>query len=268
MTESQAKPNPRANMIRRIKALLSKTIENGATEAEAMSALAKAQEMMNAYGLTQDALEAEAFVKAHYEGRAHRNAKWGRELSWGVGQFTGAFAWFPKDKPHGVVAFAGRESDAIFAEWLIDALDGFVNRAALTFIASTGGARVTNARRARRVRGQDGLFDDMWLPAQYGPRENSADADKVRSFCIGVCARISQRLMEMSDEDAKQRQKFAMARLEREGMTFHDVKRDKRNLDANAFNAGMRAGESATFNKPMGGGGSRGGSQPLAVGAR
>ena len=44
----------RESIIDKIKALLSKTTENGATEAEMMSALDKASAMMDAYDITDE----------------------------------------------------------------------------------------------------------------------------------------------------------------------------------------------------------------------
>ena len=42
----------RSNIINKIRALLSKTVENGCTEAEAMSALSLAQTMMDTYEIS------------------------------------------------------------------------------------------------------------------------------------------------------------------------------------------------------------------------
>src|SRR5690606_647437 len=44
----------------RIKALMAKTAENGATEEEALAAMQKARELMDKYGLTMDAIKADA----------------------------------------------------------------------------------------------------------------------------------------------------------------------------------------------------------------
>ena len=46
--------NPREKNIARVKALLEKNVENGATEAEAMSALAKASELMKQWYISEN----------------------------------------------------------------------------------------------------------------------------------------------------------------------------------------------------------------------
>lgn len=48
--------NNRTNLLNKIRALLSKTVEAGCTEAEAMSALSMAQAMMDAYEVTEEDL--------------------------------------------------------------------------------------------------------------------------------------------------------------------------------------------------------------------
>jgi Protein of unknown function (DUF2786) len=48
----------RNSIIEKIKALLAKTTENGATEAEMMSALDKASAMMDAYDITDEEVQA------------------------------------------------------------------------------------------------------------------------------------------------------------------------------------------------------------------
>lgn len=44
----------REKLVAKIRALMSKTVENGCTKAEAMSALSMAQAMMDAYEVTED----------------------------------------------------------------------------------------------------------------------------------------------------------------------------------------------------------------------
>ncbi len=232
----------RANLVRKVKALLSKTVENGATEAEAMAFLAKAQELMLAHGLDEAAIEA-----------GH-----------GVAIFTGTWAWMGEAKS---ITFAGRESDAIFADWLIDALDGFVNRAALSYLADAGAARVRDAKRVTRVWGQGDMFGALGgAVSQYQPESDRVREDRMWSFSIGVCARISQRLSEMADADALKRHEAAKAQLERQGMKFQKSRSGRANIrDHAAFSAGVAAGNNAAFNKPMGG--SRAPSATLQIGA-
>ena len=240
--------NARQNLVRRIKALLAKTIENGATEAEAMSALAKAQEMMRAHGLDRDAIEAEAFIRDAFRKQASRGFCWVKDLGYAVGMFTGTFGW---TRGPNTMEFAGRESDVIFASWLIDSLDGFVNRQALAYINSVGGARVQGSRSRYELRGPD-LFGGA-APVVYQKETSWNREQKMRDFGMGVATRISQRLLELADTEAKIRRERALRKLKEQGMAFQKGRRPEGPRDGAAFEAGQRAGDGAAFNRPMGG---------------
>lgn len=247
MTETETKSTPKETLIRRIKALLSKTVENGATEAEAMSAVAKAQEIMQAYGLDREAVEAEAFVKEKYASKkATRAYDWSSSLAHGISAFTGTFAWVED----AAIVYAGKESDTMFAYWLTDALDAFVTRAALGYIAEAGGVR-TGAKRVASARAQNDLFAGTAVTQRS--RESEYDrSQRIRDFCLGVCSRISERLKELTTDASRQRQRDAKARLEREGMHFSRRGGGRRNIsDRAAFQAGHAAGNGAAFNQPI-----------------
>src|SRR6516162_6316734 len=82
----------RNTIIEKIKALLAKTTENGATEAEMLSALDKARAMMDAYEITDDelALAKDEAVTLHSDApdlKDPHKIKW--RLSYSVAQFCG-----------------------------------------------------------------------------------------------------------------------------------------------------------------------------------
>jgi hypothetical protein len=243
----------RASLVRRIKAILSKTIENGATEAEAFSALAKAQEMMRAHGLDRDAIDAEAFVREKFKGSAIRPTNWTRALCGGVGAFTGSFAFYPGGEAN-TAQFEGRESDVFFAVWLIDSLDAFVNRQAMAYVSNVGGARVRDGKRLERAAGQSDLFGGSAPVVRCRSVSTPWERQKImQEFGEGVCLRISQRLHEMADADANRRAQAAKQLLMNQGMTFTKSRSTKTTLTDHGV-AGMAAGDNAAFNKPLGGG--------------
>lgn len=116
----------------RIRALFSKTIANGATEAEAASACAKAKELLDRYQLDLSALELEQ------EGTEQRTT--GEELRkrgsytirdricWSIAEFCEVKSWLTGKKNTPV--FFGLASDVDFAEWLLDTLEAFIKKEA------------------------------------------------------------------------------------------------------------------------------------------
>jgi hypothetical protein len=103
-----------------LRALLSKTTENGCTEDEAVAAAAKASELMTQYDLTYaDAEEVKAEVygkmsKQHARTSRHHDMT---NLLWGsIGNLTGTKCWFSG----GHVVYFGRKEDCEVAHYLLD----------------------------------------------------------------------------------------------------------------------------------------------------
>jgi hypothetical protein len=117
----------RNSIIDKIKALLAKTTENGATEAEMMSALDKASAMRDAYEVTDEELQLtkEEKVMLHADppdlGDPHK-IKW--RLSYSVAQFCGVEI-YRSSRETGLKCI-GLPSDVQFAMWLLDTLADFV----------------------------------------------------------------------------------------------------------------------------------------------
>jgi hypothetical protein len=117
----------RNSIIEKIKALLAKTTENGATEAEMMSALDKAAAMMD----THDITEAELQVAKDEAAMLHADPpdlkdphkiKW--QLGAGVAQFCGVRIF--RSRHQTGLKCIGMPSDVQFAMWLLDSLADFV----------------------------------------------------------------------------------------------------------------------------------------------
>jgi hypothetical protein len=117
----------RNSIIEKIRALLSKTVENGCTEAEMMAALDRAAAMQDAYDISDEELQLtkEEKVMLHTDppdlSDPHK-IKW--QLSGAIGQFCNVQIY---RSPHQTgLQCVGLPSDVQFAMWLLDTLADFV----------------------------------------------------------------------------------------------------------------------------------------------
>jgi hypothetical protein len=119
----------RDDLIEKVRALLSKTVDNGCTEAEALAALDKAHALMDAYEVTEADLqltkEETAILRSESpDSLDPHNIKF--RLMGSVADFCSCEAWRTR-KPEGkAVTFCGLPSDARLATWLLDTLAAFV----------------------------------------------------------------------------------------------------------------------------------------------
>jgi hypothetical protein len=219
MTERQKK-------IAKIKALLSKTIENGCTEGEAMAALAKARQMMDESDIDDtdlnfggESVSEKVKVKTDYD-------KIRDHLATPVGFFCGCQTW--KRGMSDTIVFCGLESEALFAHWLLDMLDDFVLRELESYSYSQLSGRI--ARLARS------------------------------SFILGCTARIAERLRELTPKpkpgngrDLVVAKNALIVNYMRErGIKLREPFKLYR-TDDKAFDAGVTAGDRAQFNRPIDG---------------
>jgi hypothetical protein len=117
----------RNSIIDKIKALLAKTTENGATEAEMLSALDKASAMKDAYEITDDELQLAkdeaAMLRADPpDAMDPHKIKW--QLSPGVAEFCDVRIYRARHETG--LRCIGAPSDVQFAMWLLDSLADFV----------------------------------------------------------------------------------------------------------------------------------------------
>lgn len=223
----------RDNLIDKIRALMSKTVENGCTEAEAMAALAKARAMIDAHEITDAELaltKAETAVlrseppgsKDAYQIKAY--------LVRAIGKFTDCKGWRSRE---GGIVFCGLPSDARFATWLMDSLAAFVRNEMASH-----------------------LIGDVSV---------GADRKTVcRSFAMGCCVRISQRLEELCAQSATAatsngrelvvvKSQAVADRMRQEGIMLRTGRASRAHLDGSAFAAGKTAGDRASFGRPVSG---------------
>src|SRR6516165_10226588 len=107
----------REKMYDKIRALLSKTTENGCTEEEYLAAFAKARALMDAYEITEADLqltkeEGVILRKETTNTNPHRIRS---HMSRAVAEFCGCRVWRDRD---GKLVFLGVASDVQFATWL------------------------------------------------------------------------------------------------------------------------------------------------------
>ena len=224
-------------IIEKIKALLSKTKENGATEAEWLSALDKASAMMDAYDITDTDMQLtkdEAAIQ-HDDPpdlKDPYNIKW--RLTYSVGKFCNVHLY--RSRFQTGLKCIGMPSDVQFAMWLLNTLADFV------------------------FAELDGHLIGCCAPK--GERRTI-----IRSFVEACCDRISTRLDELVE-----RSKAARPSNGRELIVIKDaaIKAYEKEHDlhfrtcsgyapstsnAAAAAAGRSAGDRASFGRPVSGAG-------------
>jgi hypothetical protein len=155
----------RDDLLGKIRALLSKTTENGCTEAEALAALDKARAMMDAYEVTEADLELTreqaAVMRGEGDARDPHKIKW--QMASAVAAFCECRVW----RNRAGLVFCGLPADAQFAEWLLGSLAEFVR-----------------AELARHLMGS------------LAPRGERRFV--INGFILGCAGRISQRLTDLT----------------------------------------------------------------------
>lgn len=230
----------RERLLAKIKALLAKTVENGCTEAEQMAALGKAQAMMDAYDVTEEDLEdAKKDEAVHAFRHAHDPHSVRTALCTSVARFTGTESFKSRSKRyHTCVSFIGTRPDVEFAGWLLDHLTAFVQRELTQFCLKTPAGP---SRADRRV--------------------------VVNGFVFGILERVVERLNALCEasEVRATENKHALVviqtaliqkKIEDMGIKFRVREPRSRMCGVDAREAGREAGDRATFNRPVGEGGS------------
>jgi len=172
-----ANPSARERLHAKIRALLAKTTEAGCTEAEALSAAALASDLMDRYNVEHGDLDGEPWhteytTREGAETRGTKRRKNARKAAFAfraliygeIGRYCHCHGIMNPDK--GTIRFHGRHSDALFATWLLEALDAFAYRA-------WGGFEAIHA------------LDDNFL----------VDSDK-EAFMTALAHRLNERLKE------------------------------------------------------------------------
>jgi hypothetical protein len=225
----------RSSIIDKIKALLSKTTENGATEAEMLTALDKAAAMQDAYDITDEELQvAKDEAAMQHEDppdlKDPHKIKW--RLTYAVSQFCGVTIY--RSRRQTGFKWIGMPSDVQFAMWLLDNLADFVFNALYEHL--TGCCAPPSERRII-----------------------------MRSFTEACCNRITDRLLELVERSKKARTSNGRELVVvkdaaiKAYMKEHDIHlrtcrgHSSANVDAAGQAAGRAAGDRASFGRPVSG---------------
>src|SRR5258708_31841320 len=234
--EGRAMETEREKLLDKVKALLSKTVENGCTEEEALAALAKARAWIDAFEITDAELkltkeEGAVFRREPPGTRDPHGIK--RQLATSVARFCQCKVWRDTRKEGAPLTFCGISSDAQLATWLLDHLAAFVQRE---------------------------LADHLITALATG-------ADKrpvINGFVIGCASRIAERLTALIKTSEQQatgnRQALVVvkgqaitARMAQDGIRLPCGRRSRVHMDHGAHPAGRSAGERASFGRPVSG---------------
>jgi hypothetical protein len=227
----------RDSILSKIRALLAKTLEAGATEAEAMTALEKAQAMMAAHEVTEAELnltkEEKAIVRGESRGTKDPHLiKW--QLLSGVTKFCGCEGWRRSRKYQGGgIVFCGLPADAQFASWLLDHLAAWVQ----------------------------GELVKHLMDAQPDKQDRK---DVIRAFVYGICERINERLLELCKQSESVATSNARALVVVKDAAITDKMKEldihlscgygpSCGGDSASYNAGRTAGDRASFGRPVSG---------------
>lgn len=224
----------REKLLAKARALMAKTMENGCSEAEAMSALAKARGMIDAYEISDAELQLTKEEKAVFADSTSKLDKHGirNGMAVAIARFTGCEVW---RNAKGGLTFCGLRSDADFAHWLVESLAQCGQSELASYLAS-GSATVGNRRLL------------------------------INGFVAGFVSRVSARINAMADEsEAASRVKSngtalvvvkenaVKDALASRGIKLRKGRRSSRRMDYGSYNAGRAAGERASFGRPIGG---------------
>jgi hypothetical protein len=223
----------RNSLLEKIRALMSKTPENGCTEAEALAAIDKARALMDAYEVTDAELQlskAEAAIIHSDPPDARDPHKIKRYLGVAVAKFCDCEIW-RGDKAR--LHLCGFPSDVEFASWLLDHLSEFVRAELVSYLV---GRLDSKAERRRNIQG----------------------------FVLGCTGKISRRLTQPSQRSATERVENNRALVVIRSAAITDKMKELNiklrksssrsgSFDRAAHEAGQRAGDRAAFGRPLSG---------------
>lgn len=233
--------NNRSNLLRKIRALMAKTIDNGCSEAEAMSALSMAQAMMDAYEVTEaDLAEVGKESAIKEEMKDMRDPHHIRShLTVGISKFTNTKCYRNEFKSQKFkYNFIGLQSDVEFAIWLTETLTMFVQKELKNYIWGNDYTSLTQNQKRPIIMG----------------------------FVLGCCNRINARLNELSAQGEVKasgngtalvviKHELIQRKMNELGLNLRQPRARGTRTNHDAYGAGKAAGDRARFGRPMGGAG-------------
>lgn len=231
-----------ANVINKIRHLSNKTVDKGATESEAMSAMSKVGELLQVYNLSLDQvfLQENACVKSVIETNK-KQVIGAASCIVAIGRFCDLRVW--QSSSYGTVRLNlfGMETDIAMAKYLFDVIEKAIDS------------------EVERYKNSEEYLN------YYGHRRRLT-----ASFRKGMEKRISHRLNEMSqNRKGEERLKTVHtptgecsivhikknkidSEFEKLGLNLRTVTRKSFTSNHSAYNAGMAAGGRINLNRPVG----------------
>jgi len=228
----------RNSIIEKIKAMLAKTRENGCTEEEEFTALAKARAWIDTHEITGGELQLSREEKAILHDESEADARDTHGIKWqlcqGVERYCNVRIY--RDRSKAGLTFIGFKSDIDFATWLLDHLSDFVHDALFEFLL------------------------DCLAP------EGKERKEEIRGFVMGCCERIETRLIQMCDRSKTARttngnelvvikDQAIKELMKAEGISLQYCGGSRAGFSDGARRAGQSAGDRASFGKPVSGAG-------------
>ena len=227
----------RDGLIEKVKALLSKTVDNGCTEEEALAAIDKAHALMDAYEVTAADLqltkEETAILRSEpLDSLDPHNVKF--FLMGAVADFCNCRAWQKRRRDTKAITFCGLPSDVRLATWLLDSLAAFVQAELVRHLMDT----LPPMAERRRV---------------------------ITGFVQGCCERISDRLKALCAQSAAAatsngrelvlvKNAAVDAKMKEHGIKVRGCCLGGQTNDS-GYQAGRSAGDRASFGRPVTGAG-------------
>jgi hypothetical protein len=222
----------RESLLDKIRALLSKTVENGCTESEMLAALAKARAMRDAYAVTDEELEIakdEAAILRDDGIDPNDPHRIKRKLASAVAEFCDCRIWLNCSN---ALQFCGMAGDVDWAAWLLDHLIDFVSVELVKHLMTS---LAPSSQRSRIIKG----------------------------FVLGCTDRISERILELCKPPAEQtnnskawmviKSKAIADKMEECGIHLRALRSRFTSFDDGALAAGRKAGDHASFGRPVSG---------------
>jgi hypothetical protein len=220
----------------RIRALAAKTVANGCTEQEAMSAMTVVGKLLQEYNLSMDMVDLhdEACTKLEIQANTKQNSGVYYALA-AIAKFTDCKVWSTKSSDL-TYSFFGQESDLLMAKYLYDLVNGSIKFETKQF------KKTPEYKNARTAKGASSAFA-MGMGARIGKRltqmkiESEQEATASRG---GNTALIVLKSKLVTEEFAK--------------MKLHLSKAGKTSVrDTASYYSGAAAGDRVNLSRPVNG---------------
>ena len=236
----------RDSLLRRIRALAAKTVHNGCTEAEALSAAALLARLIDKYGFTPSDLDEplEALTEASI--KADRTVRGNQFFAESIADFCDCkvfyrVAKFGRDKE---IVFFGHETDVLMCRYMMDLL-GTANESGFKAFMADKKAVAGGTKASRKMVNMDRRGFDMGMASRIRARlvsmkqERNGAVDETTGRMGGALVLVKSAAVEDAfSERYKLKTRPAVARQANLG----------------AYNAGQAHGDRVAINPGVGGG--------------